>query len=289
VTVEPLTAHLPAGPLDVATVRAVDDRLRALNPPPAPSIPPAVAHTGDGVELRIHGTGDACVLWIHGGGMHLGAARYDDAFCSDLAAELDTAVVAVDYRLAPEHPHPTPLRDCRAGLAWCAERHDRVVVAGASAGGGLAAALCLLIRDEQGPSLQAAHLYYPMLDDRRETVSSRENADAPMWNGRLADVAWAAYLGGRPADAYAAPARAADLTGLPPTYVDTGERDMFRDEDADYARRLAEAGVPTLFTLVPGAVHAFELLAPDAGISRATRARRLGALRRSLREDFRAW
>ncbi|MFI5889777.1 alpha/beta hydrolase fold domain-containing protein [Actinoplanes sp. NPDC051513] len=287
-TVEPLTSHLPAGPLDVATVRAIDDRLRALNPPPAAAVPPAVTHAG-GAELRIHGAGDACVLWIHGGGMYLGAARYDDAFCSELAAGLGAAVVAVDYRLAPEHPHPAPLHDCRAALAWCAERCERVVVAGASAGGGLAAALCLLTRDEKGPLIRAAHLYYPMLDDRRETASSRENADAPMWNGRLADVAWAAYLGGRPADAYAAPARAEDLHGLPPTYADTGERDMFRDEDADYARRLSEAGVPALFTLVPDAVHAFDLLDPDAGSSRAARERRLDALRRSLREDFRTW
>ncbi|WP_433363605.1 alpha/beta hydrolase [Actinoplanes sp. CA-142083] len=291
-TFEPLTAHLPDGPLDVATVRGIDDRLRALNPPPAGLAPPEVAD-----NLRVHGDGDGCVLWIHGGGMFLGAAEYDDAFCSHLAFALGAAVVAVDYRLAPEHPHPAPLHDCRDALAWCAAHYERVVVAGASAGGGLAAALCLLTRDENeplaqdenGPPIRAAHLYYPMLDDRRETASSRENADAPMWNGRLADVAWAAYLGGRPADGYAAPARTADLRGLPPTYVDTGERDMFRDEDADFARRLGAAGVPTLFELVPGAVHAFELLDPEAGISRAARKRRLEALRHSLRADFRTW
>ncbi|WP_432825317.1 alpha/beta hydrolase [Dactylosporangium sp. CA-092794] len=282
-----LTPQLPDGPLDVATVRAIDDRRRATNPLPAPAVPPEVVRDG-GVELRVHGTGRVCVLWIHGGGMYLGSARNEDAFCCDLAAELGVAVAAVDYRLAPEHPYPAALHDCRAALDWCASHHDRVVVAGASAGAGLAAALCLLNRDEQGPAIAAAHLYYPMLDDR-ETPSSRELADAPVWNRRLADVAWAAYLGGRPADGLAAPARATDLRGLPPTYLDTGDCDMFRDEDADYARRLEAAGVPTRFELVPGAVHAFEAIAPDAAISRATRARRLDALRRSLAEDFRTW
>ncbi|MFG2042041.1 alpha/beta hydrolase [Dactylosporangium sp. NPDC048998] len=288
-----LTPHLPDGPLDVATVRAVDERRHEEAPPPPPASPPEVLRTDDGIELRVHGTGGACVLWIHGGGMYLGNARREDAFCCDLAAELGAAVVAVDYRLAPEHPHPAPLHDCRSALAWCAARYERVVVAGASAGGGLAAALCLLTRDlphdAGGPAIAAAHLYYPMLDDRHETPSSRELADAPVWNRRLADVGWAAYLGGRPADGLAAPARATDLRGLPPTYVDTGESDMFRDEDADYARRLAAAGVPTYFELVPGAVHAFEAIAPDAAISRTTRARRIDALRRSLREDFRTW
>ncbi|MER7276503.1 alpha/beta hydrolase [Dactylosporangium sp. NPDC000244] len=281
----PLTAHLPDGPLSVAAVRAVDDRLRALV---EPAVAPRVAGA-DGVALRVHGTGPACVLWIHGGGMFLGAAEYDDAFCCDLAAALGATVVAVDYRLAPEHPHPAPLHDCRTALAWCAARHERVVVAGGSAGGGLAAALCLLTRDEGGPAIAAAHLYYPMLDDRHETPSAAENADAPVWNRRLADVAWEAYLGGRTADAYAAPARAENLRGLPPTYLDTGGLDLFRDEDAGYARRLAEAGVPTVFELVPGGVHAFEVYDPAAEASIATRERRLAALRRSLREDFRTW
>ncbi|MFI5910555.1 alpha/beta hydrolase [Dactylosporangium sp. NPDC051541] len=285
---ESLTDHLPDGPLDVAVVRGIDDRLRAQSPPPLPVRAPTVI-TVEGVPVRLHGAGDACVLWIHGGGMVLGAAEYEDAFCADLAARLSAAVVAVDYRLAPEHPHPAPLRDCRTALAWCANRFERVVVAGRSAGAGLAAALCLLNRDEHGPAIAAAHLYYPMLDDRHETPSARENADAPVWNRRLADVAWAAYLGDGVADAYAAPARATDLRGLPPTYIDTGSRDLFRDEDAGYAHRLAAAGVPTVFELVPGGVHAFELFEPEADRSVATEARRLELLRRSLLEGFRTW
>lgn len=288
-----LTAHLPDGPLDVATVRALDDRLRALAARQtataadgrAEILAPAPRELAAGpVGLRVHGPdpGGPCLLWIHGGGMFLGSAEREDATCANLAAELGVTVVAVDYRLAPEHPHPTPLFDCYAALRWCSDRSDRVVVAGASAGGGLAAALCLLARDRGGPMLAAAHLYYPMLDDRHATPSATALADAPVWNRRLADLAWAAYLGGRPADALAAPARATDLSGLPPTYVDTGEFDLFRDEDADYAARLAAAGVDVRFELIAGAVHGFDLIAADAPLSRAVRLRRVAALRGHL-------
>jgi acetyl esterase/lipase len=121
-----------------------------------------------------------------------------------------------------------------------------------------------------------------MLDDRLDTDSAIELADTPVIDRRIVQVAWEAYLGGEPADAYAAPARATDLGGLPPTYLDTGDLDLFLDEDADFARRLAAAGVPTRFHVVPGAVHAFELVAPDAAISRATTDRRTEALRRDL-------
>ncbi|WP_433204776.1 alpha/beta hydrolase [Dactylosporangium sp. CS-047395] len=277
----PLTDALPDGPLSVAAVRAVDDGLRVLV---APAKAPRVAG-----NLRVHGSGEACVLWIHGGGMFLGAAEYEDAFCCDLADQLGAAVVAVDYRLAPEHPHPAPLEDCRAALEWCAERYQRVVVAGRSAGGGLAAALCLLNRDRHGPAIAAAHLWYPMLDDRHQTPSATELADAPVWNRRLSELAWAAYLGGEPADEYAAPARATELAGLPPTYLDCGDRDLFRDETADYARRLEAQGVPTRRFEIAGGVHAFDLFDPGAAISVETGRRRLEALRRSLGEDFRAW
>ncbi|MFF5232832.1 alpha/beta hydrolase fold domain-containing protein [Dactylosporangium sp. NPDC000521] len=267
-----LTPHLPSTPLDVATVRAIDDRLRVEV---APAVEPQFVSL-DGLQLRVHGSGAGCVLWIHGGGMFLGSAAIDDAFCCGLAAALNATVVAVDYRLAPEHPHPAPLHDCRTALAWCAANYEKVVVAGGSAGGGLAAALCLLARDEGGPAIAAAHLYYPMLDDRTVT------GDAPVWNGRLATVAWNAYLGGNPADAYAAPARAADLAGLPPTYLDTGELDLFRDEDVGFAQRLEAAGVEVRFECWPGAVHAFERIAPGAAVSRTAVERRRNALARDL-------
>ena len=291
-----LAENLPDGPIDVALVRALDDRLRIdVEPSDPPRVESVARPDGSALALRVHGPAErgvaveggggvegAVVLWIHGGGMFLGSAATEDAFCADLAARLGVAVVAVDYRLAPEHPHPAPLDDCRAALDWCAGRYSRLIVAGASAGGGLAAALCLATRDPAGPTIAGAHLLYPMLDDRHGTASAGELADTAVWNRRLADLAWRAYLGGGTADAFAAPSRATDLTGFPPTYLEVGELDLFRDEDARFAERLADAGVPVRFELVPAAVHAFELIAPDAAISRAAVERRDAALARAL-------
>jgi acetyl esterase/lipase len=280
-----LAAELPDGPLEIGLVRELDARLASWTRLDDVQVEHAARDDGSLLELRVHpgGLGDAAILWLHGGGMFLGAAWTDDVFCRDLARAAEATVVAVDYRLAPEHPHPAALEDAMLGLAWAARRHARVVVAGASAGGGLAAGLALRARDAGGPTITAQHLYYPMLDDRGETASSVELAETAMWNRRLNEVGWTAYLGGAPADRYAAPARAEDLAGLPPAYLDTGELDLFRDEDADYAVRLARAGVPVEFHLERGAVHAFEVVAPDAAISRAARARRIAALRRDLR------
>jgi acetyl esterase/lipase len=287
-----LPPHLPDGPLDVATVRVIEEGLAA------PAQPDAAARTvatedGEGrtLVLRVHGprveeadpaTGLPAILWIHGGGMFLGSALAEDAYCAGLVDRLGVAVVAVDYRLAPEHPYPAPLEDCLRALDWLAGRAPRIVVAGGSAGGGLAAALCLLDRDRGGSAINAAHLYYPMLDDRQATGSARRFAHAPVWNRRLADLAWSSYLAGRPADFYAAPARAADVSSLPPTYLDTGDLDLFADEVVEYARRLEAAGVDTRLHVVPGAVHAFERIAPDAPLSREVTTRRLAALARDL-------
>lgn len=278
-----LAAHLPPGPITVEQVRALDRRLAgwiALDDVETTTVP---RDDGSELELRIHrsGSSDGAVLWLHGGGMFLGAAWCDDVRSRELADEVGATVVVPDYRLAPEHPHPAPLEDCLRALEWTAERFERVVVAGASAGGGLAAAVALRARDAGGPAVAAQHLYYPMLDDR-PTVSRRELAETGVWDARLDALAWAAYLGGAPADAHAAPARADDLGGLPPAYIDTGELDLFRDEDVDYARRLAAAGVPVELHLERGAVHAFDVIAPDAALSRTVRARRAAALRRDL-------
>jgi len=280
-----IVAELPDGPVDVALVRALDARLASWTRLDDVQVERVARDDGSALELRVHpgGLGDAAILWLHGGGMFLGAAWTDDVFCRDLARDAGATVVAVDYRLAPEHPHPAALDDAVLALAWVARRHVRVVVVGASAGGGIAAGLALRTRDDGGPAIAAQHLYYPMLDDRGETASSIELAYTAMWNRRLNELGWAAYLGGLPADGYAAPARADDLAGLPPAYIDTGELDLFRDEDAAYALRLAAAGVPVELHLERGAVHAFEVIAPDAAVSRAARARRIDALRRDLR------
>ena len=250
------------------------------------------------IRLRIYqppGTGQArpAVYWIHGGGMVLGAPEMDDASMIGFAEALGCVVVSVDYRLAPEHPHPAPVEDCYAGLVWTAKNAaelgidpDRLAVGGLSAGGGLAAATVLLARDRGGPAVVYQLLLCPMLDDRNITPSSREFTDAVVWNRTANEYGWRALLGdaagGDDVSPYAAPARAADLSGLPPAFIDVGELEVFRDENIDYAQRLSQAGVSTEFHLYPGAFHGSDGMVPGARISRAAHANRLAALTRAL-------
>jgi acetyl esterase/lipase len=232
------------------------------------------------VRVRVHRpvgeTTGAVLLWVHGGGHVLGSAAQDDPLLDAVVARTGCAAVAVDWRRAPEHPYPAPLDDCYAALAAIGGLLpgvdlDRVVAGGASSGGGLAAGLALLARDRGEHPVAAQLLIYPMLDDREQTVSSRTVTDRRVWNHESNRIGWAAYLGGLTGDAvpaYAAPARAGDLAGLPATWIATAELDLFRDEDLDYAKRLFEAGVPTELHVYPGAVHGFELFAPTASVSR---------------------
>lgn len=233
------------------------------------------------------------LLWIHGGGYVLGSPEMNDADCAEWAGELGIVVASVDYRLAPEHPYPIPLEDAYAALRWLAqtaEDRERLAIGGGSAGGGLAAALALLARDrgEVRPAFQL--LIYPMLDDRGITPSSQAITDRRLiWTRALNHIGWRAYLGrepgGRDIPPYAAPARAQDLTGLPPAYVMVGTADPFRDEDIAYAQRLMEAGVLTELHVWPGAFHGFEGLVPEAWLSRRARAEVLTVLGKALVRD----
>jgi acetyl esterase/lipase len=286
-----LTAHLHDGDLTVEYIRELDRSLAVI--PAATGTSEWIRRPDDSqLELRLYFPGSpdnaisrSVVLWIHGGGMFLGSARQDDALCQELSEALGVRIASVDYRLAPEHPYPEPLDDCYRALMWLAERNDHIVVAGASAGGGLAAALALLTRDRSGPCASGVQLWYPMLDDR-PTPSARRLARTSVWNERLNRLGWSAYLASRPADAYAAPARATDLSDLPPMYIDAGELDMFVDEDIDFAERLRAAGGSVELTLVQGAVHGWDLIAPDAEISRRAFDRRVTWLRDVLRTDY---
>ncbi|PSK96008.1 acetyl esterase/lipase [Murinocardiopsis flavida] len=234
-----------------------------------------------------------CLYWIHGGGMILGSPDIDDSLAVRAVERADCAVVSVDYRLAPEHPHPAPVADCYAGFRWTAANAEalaidpgRIAVGGSSAGGGLAAAVALMARDSGGPAPIFQLLLYPMLDDRNTTPSSRAFTDGPTWSRRASIFAWTALLGDavgtEDVSPYAAPARAADLAGLPRAFVSVGELEPFRDECIDYARRLVQAGVSTEFHLYPGAFHGFDVLAPDAEISRRAVDDHHAALRRAL-------
>lgn len=233
------------------------------------------------------------LLWIHGGGMVLGRADDDDARCCGWALTLGITVVSVDYRLAPEHPYPAAVDDCMAALRWTTAAPPtrdaatkRLGVGGASAGGGLAAAVALRARDEAGPALCYQHLIYPMLDDRQITPSSHAINDPRVWNRTSNTAAWSVYLADLPDDAavpaYAAPARATDLAGLPPAFIPVGEFDLFRDENIDYAQRLLQAGVAAELHVYPSAFHGSDGLVPDSPVTARWLADETDALRRAL-------
>jgi acetyl esterase/lipase len=229
------------------------------------------------------------VYFIHGGGMCLGDVAGEDLIATTVCDQVGAVVVSVEYRLAPEHPHPAPVEDCYAGLVWMV-RHadelgfdpDRLAIDGGSAGGGLCIATALLARDRGFPAIRFLLAIYPMIDDRNETASSHEITDIGVWDRAGNIEAWKWYLGDGEPDQYAAPARAEDLSGLPPTYIDVGTVDLFRDEDIAFASRLMQAGVPTELHITPGAYHGSEIFAPDTELSKRTWARRFDALRRGL-------
>lgn len=181
------------------------------------------------------------------------------------------------------------MEDCYAGLVWTADNAaelgidpDRLAIYGASAGGGLTIATAMLARDRGGPNLRFMMPIYPMVDDTNTTPSSHEITDVGIWDRDANLEAWGWYLGGKDADQYAAPARAQDLTGLPPAYIDVGTADLFRDEDITFVQRLIQAGVPCEFHINPGSYHASETFAPDAELSHRIRTMRIDALRRAL-------
>jgi acetyl esterase/lipase len=243
--------------------------------------------TGDGATLPTtwyrrstgHPPGSA-VLYIHGGGMifgleHVGAMC--DISVRDYVAASGVPMLVVDYRTAPEHRHPIPVEDCYAALTWLAGQAatmgfdpTRLAVMGESAGGGLAAGVCLMARDRGGPAVAAQLLIYPMLDDRPSTpdpallrfLTWTYDDNLTGWGALLGDKA-----GGDDVSPYAAPARATDLSGLPDAYLEVGDLDIFRDEDIAYAQRLADAEVPTEFHLHPGCPHIFETVARGADVS----------------------
>ncbi|HWI42355.1 MAG TPA: alpha/beta hydrolase [Nocardioides sp.] len=228
------------------------------------------------------------ISWTHGGGYLAGHAIAEVPFLARLAAEHGMVGVSVDYRLAPEHPHPAPVEDGYAGLTWLHEHAGelgvdaaRIAVGGESAGGGLAAAVSTLARDRGGPAIARQLLVYPMLDDRTaaaEDSSHEIGVGEWLWSPASNRFAWRSLLGGvDPGSAevspYASPARAGDLRGLPATFLDVGDLDLFAVECLGYAQRLVRAGVPTDLHLVAGAVHGYVYAGDDLAVVRAHRDR----------------
>ncbi|MEU3338938.1 alpha/beta hydrolase [Streptomyces sp. NPDC002144] len=256
-------------------------------PPGAPEVPLLICRPTTATEPR------PIVYNIHGGGMVAGSHRLGIPL--DWAEELDLVVVSVEYRLAPEHPHPAPVEDCYAGLLWTAEHAkeiggdpDRVILAGGSAGGGLTAAVALLARDRNGPQAIGQVLMCPMLDDRNDTPSAHQMAGVGVWDRTSNETGWGALLGEARGTAdvspYAAPARADDLSGLPPAFIDVGSAETFRDEDVAYASRIWQAGGIAELHVWPGGFHGFDGMVPQAALSRDAKAARLRWLRRLLGE-----
>ena len=277
---------------DIPAARAAIDGMMAAMFASAPDVP--------GVDVEDHwvpgAPGDPDVMvrvytptsvgkpvpgmyWIHGGGMVLGDVSMNDLDRKAVAVEMGCVVASVEYRLAPEHPHPAPIEDCYAGLKWFADNSEslgvdrgRIAIGGASAGGGLAAALALLARDRGEVEIIFQQLIYPMLDDRNVTHSSHYVQHPKVWNRNANIAGWSALLG-KPAGSddvspYASPTRAEDLSGLPQAFIIVGELDLFLDEDIEYAQRLIQAGVPTELHVFPGAFHGSDLMVPSENSQR---------------------
>jgi acetyl esterase len=259
-------------------------------------------YQGDGslpdppVRLRTYWNTDArpptpTLVWLHGGGFALGFCEIDDELCSWLSAEVGCHVLAPEYRLAPENPYPAGLDDAYDTVDWLARYGprlgldpSRVAVAGASAGGAIAAAICQRARDEGGPVIAFQLLIYPVTDDRMSTDSMHIFTDTPVFDRPAAELMWDRYLGPErsPAPPYAAPMRATSLAGLPPAYVLTADLDPLRDEGLAYGMRLIHDGVETELHHFPGAFHGFDTITPTALISQRAWSEFSTALRRVL-------
>jgi acetyl esterase len=266
-----LAAAVPAETADME----VEDRMVPADPP---------------VPVRIYRPHQAqgAVIWLHGGGWVMGDLDTEHPWAARLAENSGAVVISVGYRLAPEHRFPAALDDAYAVLTWTAEHaselgidSERIAVGGHSAGGGLAAGMALRARDQQGPPIRHQLLNQPGLDDRQETWSARHFTDTPWMNRDKVTAAWRHYLGSTPATSYAAPARAVDLSGLPPAYIATAEFCPNRDEDITYAQRLLQAGVSVELHQWAGTFHGSQALL-SAEVSQRQNAELGAALRRAL-------
>lgn len=236
------------------------------------------------------------LLWMHGGGYFMGNVEQDDRRCMAIARELGITVAAVSYRLAPEHVAPAALDDAYACLSYLCENSaaldvdpTRIALGGTSAGGGLTAGLALLAHDrgEYQPVFQL--MAYPVLDDRSALRRDRDDRNVRLYTADGHLLTWRWYLGTEPGgpdvSEYAAPARRADVSGLPPAWIGVCTFDVLHDEGVDYARRLNDAGVPCDLHVVQGGFHGFDVLFPRTQVTRTFRDEQLNALRHALFPD----
>ncbi|UKK82973.1 alpha/beta hydrolase [Sphingopyxis sp. BSN-002] len=299
--IAPLIDLFPRVDLDavpIEQVRAKAAETYGILPPPAitpeeimvPSI-----HGGPDIPVYLFRPeaarpGAGAILHIHGGGMVMGSVKQTSMVPAALAAAAGVPVASVEYRLAPEHPFPAPQQDCHSALSWLAGQSEalgfdasRIVVAGESAGGGLAAALAIMARDLGGPAIAGQLLTYPMLDHRTGSdfcPYANPNTGEFIWTRASNRFGWRSLRGSYKADderrGWFSPSLADDLSNLPPAYIATGSLDLFFDENLDYARRLVAAGVPVDLHSYAGAIHAFNAI-PDAALSQRFNAGLLAA------------
>lgn len=305
--VVPIITLLPASDFTRETMPAIRQAMAEnFVPGFVPAMTPQIVTTTgrDGapdVSLHIYNPESSqrnrpAILHIHGGGMVVGTAAMSIMSMPPIALALDVVVVSVDYRLAPETPFPGPQEDCYAGLDWLvAHAADlgvdaaRIIIMGESAGGGLAAAVAHMVRDRGEYSLAAQVLTYPMLDHRTGGPDCQWRNPMTgefVWTPIHNQFGWESLRGDYGVydqrAGWFSPARASDLAGLPPAYISVGALDLFLDEDLDYARRLAAAGVPVEAHVYPGAIHAFDMVA-EAAVAKQARADLMAALGRFVR------
>lgn len=228
-----------------------------------------------------------CLIYLHGGAFVLKSAAFHKRLMGEYAKQTPCKVVFVDYRLAPKHPFPIGIEDCYAALSWIYQNAteigvdpDKIAVGGDSAGGALAAALCLMDRDRKAQKLCFQMLIYPVTDARLNTDSMKKYLDTPLWNARQNKKMWNLYLAdGCSVDrAYASPMEAASFLNLPPAYVEVAEFDCLRDEGILFARTLKKHQVPVELNQTTGTIHGFEI-AEDSEIVKQSLMRRVKALK----------
>ena len=296
---------LPPIEFSAATLPFIREQMEQMLGLPVPDVPEVLfeeyritAPEGHEVPLlvqrpRAPAGARPAVLQIHGGGYIIGSARMALAANLEMVLEADCVVAAVDYRLAPETPHPGPVEDCYAALKWLHANTEalgadpnRIAIVGESAGGGLAAGLALLARDRGEVALVHQHLIYPMIDDRTCTADTNRFSGEFVWTPESNHFGWSSLLGCEPGgediSPYAAAARAEDLSGLPGTFIAVGALDLFAEENIEFARRLMRAGVPTELHVYPGAYHGFQI-SSDAQVTKKANETSMTALRRALR------
>jgi acetyl esterase/lipase len=288
-------------PMSIESLPAMRNAPRPWVQAPLPGVPFAKQTIAGKPDVTIYtinakpGRRRGGILHTHGGGFIMGSAADSISPMQSLAAELDCAIVTVEYRLAPETTYAGSLEDNYAGLKWMHQHADelgldpaRICLMGESAGGGHAALLAIAARDRGEVPVAFQCLIYPMLDDR--TGSARQvpaSIGTVLWTAEANRFGWRSFLGQAPggpsAPASAVPARLDNLKGLPPAFIGVGSIDLFVQEDIAYAQRLVEAAVPTELVVMPGAFHGFDVLGADTRIGKSFNATKLDALRRALK------